>query len=89
MYGPQTKFAKVMFLHLSVSYSVHMGGVCLSACWDTPPEQTPPQEQCMLGDTGNKRVVRILLECTLVITSVTSTLNRVVFTTLNYVKNFR
>ena len=27
---------------------------------------TPTQEQCMLGDTGNKRGVRILLECILV-----------------------
>ena len=27
---------------------------------------TPPREQYMLGDTGNKRVVRILLECILV-----------------------
>ena len=35
-YRPQTKFAKVMFLHLSVSHSVHRWeGVCLSACWDT------------------------------------------------------
>ena len=25
-YRPQTKFAKVMFLHLSVSHSVHRGG---------------------------------------------------------------
>ena len=25
-YGPQTKCAKVMFLHLSVSHSVHRGG---------------------------------------------------------------
>ena len=46
---------------------------------DTPPgsrspwEQTPPRadpppsrEQCMLEDTGNKRAVRILLECILV-----------------------
>ena len=38
---------------------------------DTPtPTQTqrqvPPWEQCMLGDTGNKRAVRILLECILV-----------------------
>ena len=43
----------------------------------SPPswEQTPdtplirsrhPPEQCMLGDTGNKRAVRILLECILV-----------------------
>ena len=35
---------------------------------DTCPEKTPPplREQCMLGDTGNKRAVRILLECILV-----------------------
>ena len=26
-YRPQTKFAKVMFLHLSVSHSVHRGGL--------------------------------------------------------------
>ena len=119
-YRPQTKFAKVMFLHLPVSHSVHRG--CLPQCmlgythpgsrhpWEqTPPpqEQTPLQEQttsrsrhrpeqtptpleqtpqrqtpswlpreqthphppptqCMLGDTGNKRAVRILLECILV-----------------------
>ena len=32
-----------------VCHSVHReGGVCPSACWDTPPAQ------CMLGDTGNK-----------------------------------
>ena len=36
-----------------------------------PPLHTPPArythpEQCMLGDTGNKRAVRILLECILV-----------------------
>ena len=40
-YRPQTKFAKVMFLHLSVSHSVHswggVGGVCTSACWDAHP----------------------------------------------------
>ena len=29
----------------------------------TSPEQTPPRAQCMLGDTGNKRAVCILLEC--------------------------
>ena len=37
--------------------------------WDqagTPQDQVPP-EQCMLGDTGNKRAVRILLECILVL----------------------
>ena len=42
---PQTKFAKVMFLHLSVSHSFHRGGL----------------PQCMLGDTVNKRAVCILL----------------------------
>ena len=55
IYLPQTKFVKVMFLHRSVSHSVHRGGVCLSACWDTQPpgsrhpllqqipwDQTPP-----------------------------------------------
>ena len=68
-----------MFLHLSVSHSVHRGvsasvhsGIHspprsrhpLGA--DTPtPQQTPPV-QCMLTDTGNKRVVGILLECILV-----------------------
>ena len=32
-----------------------------------PLEKTPPPlEQCMLGDTGNKRALRILLECILV-----------------------
>ena len=50
------------------------------ACWDTPPPRTrhplpgtrqplgpdTPPEQCMLGDTGNKRAVSILLECNLV-----------------------
>ena len=32
---------KVMFLHLSVILSTG-GGVCPSACWDTPHGQTPP-----------------------------------------------
>ena len=43
-YRPQTKFAKVIILHLSVSHSVHRG-VCLSACLDTPQDQVPPREQ--------------------------------------------
>ena len=30
-YRPQTKFTKFIFLHLSVSNSVHMGGGCLQA----------------------------------------------------------
>ena len=54
-------------------------GVCPIACWDTRPQEHTlpgaathhPQEQtlpaqCMLGDTGNKRAIRILLECILV-----------------------
>ena len=32
-----------------------------------PPSRYTPREQCMLGDTGNKRAVRILLECILVL----------------------
>ena len=63
-----------MFLYLSVSHSVHsggrVGGVCPSACWDAHPpgpEAGTPREQCTLGDMGNKRAVRILLECILVI----------------------
>ena len=36
-YFPQTKFAKVRFLLLSVILSTVGGGVCLSACWDTHP----------------------------------------------------
>ena len=31
-----------------------------------PPGADTPSAQCMLGDTGNKRAVRILLECILV-----------------------
>ena len=55
-----------MFLHVSVI--LFKGGGCLrSACWDTPPPGSrSPREQCMLGDTDNKRAVRILLECILV-----------------------
>ena len=51
-YRPQTKFAKVMFLHLSVSHSVHgggcmAGGVCVmggmrgrGACMPPPADTT-------------------------------------------------
>ena len=31
-----------MFLHLSVSHSVHRGGVCPCACWDTHPRADTP-----------------------------------------------
>ena len=83
-YRPQTKFAKVMFLHLSVI--LFTWGGCLPQCMlgytpsradiplgaDTPGIRHPPwgadtpTAQCMLGDMGNKRAVRILLECILV-----------------------
>ena len=76
-YLPQTKFAKVMFLHLSVSHSVHGVVGYLPQCMlgytprsrHPPPKSRhhPPSEQCMLGDTGNKRAVRILLECILLV----------------------
>ena len=81
-YRPQTKFAKVMFLHVSVCPQGGVPGqeppcqVCPRAGtpplpgtppWaGTPPHRYTPQEQCMLEDTGNKRAVRILLECILV-----------------------
>ena len=41
-----------MFSHLSVSHSVR-GGVCLSACWDTPQQQThfPPRADIPRQDT--------------------------------------
>ena len=43
------------------------GGVCPDTPWSRHPQgQESPWEQCMLGDTGNKRVVSILLECMLV-----------------------
>ena len=45
-YRPQTKFVKVMFLHLSVSHSVFKGGgVCLSACSEKPDRSRRPWEQ--------------------------------------------
>ena len=65
-----------MFLYLSVSRSVHRGGVfasgprgCLPLVQGdvhplgTHPQATPPPAQ---WDTVNKRGVRILLECILV-----------------------
>ena len=98
-YRSQTKFAKVMFLHVCVC--PHEGGSTWAGTHQnqvhtprasTPPprpgkppwadttagtrythpwtrytlRQVHPRKQCMLGDTGNKRTVRILLECILV-----------------------
>ena len=48
-YRPQRSWAKVIFSQACVKNSVHRGGglvgVCLSACWDTPPDQAPPRDQ--------------------------------------------
>ena len=52
-YRLQMKFAKVMFLHLSVSHSVHRGG--LPQC--TPPDQRqnpPPQPGPEAGTTRTR-----------------------------------
>ena len=50
-----------------VCHSVHRGGVCLSACWDTtPPWSRHPPLGSRLWHTVNERPVRILLECILV-----------------------
>ena len=72
IYRPQTKSAKVMFSHLSVSHSVHgesassgvwiHGGLHLGG-WANPP---PPTTHWILQDMVNERAVRILLECILV-----------------------
>ena len=45
-YRPQTKFAKVMFLHVSVSHSVHRGGsasVHAGIPPHPPPRTSPPR----------------------------------------------
>ena len=48
-YRPQRSWAKVIFSQACVKNSVHGWGegVCLSACWDTPPRSRhhPPWEQ--------------------------------------------
>ena len=49
-----------MFLHLSLSHSVH-GGVCIQGGW-----ADPPSPHWILWDMVNERVVSILLECILV-----------------------
>ena len=65
-YCPQ--FAKVMFLHVSVILST--GGGWSTWAGTPPGRYIPPgryPSRCMLRDTGNKRAVRILLECILVL----------------------
>ena len=56
-YRPQTKFAKVMFLQVSV---------CLSTGGDARDAAPPPPYSTRYGDTVNERAVRILMECILV-----------------------
>ena len=63
---------KVMFLHVSVILFI---GGCLSHCMlgyippgtrgSPPRSRLPPPQRSMLGDMGNKRAIRILLECNL------------------------
>ena len=63
------------YVFTPVCHSVHRGGLpqCMLGCTPgtigrhSPPQEQTPPEQCMLGDTGNKRALRILLECNLVI----------------------
>ena len=53
---------KVMFLHLSVSHSVHRGGLCMMSLpvWQTnPPPDRHPRGQ---REHSKERAVRILLE---------------------------
>ena len=60
------------YVFTRVCHSVHRGGSASVHAgippWSrpNPPGAEPPPEQCMLGDTANKRAVRILLECILV-----------------------
>ena len=80
-YRPQTKFEKVMFLHLSVSHSVHRGSTWAgtppgkypqagTSPAGYPPESIPragtPPSNSACWDTVNKRAVSISLECILV-----------------------
>ena len=73
-YRPQCSCGKVMFLHLSVSHSVHGARGCLAdnPLGRHPQADTPTPTQCMLGCTPPsrrplQRTVRILLECFLVL----------------------
>ena len=77
-YRPQTKFAKVMVLYLSVSHSVHKGGLhkgrgsasrggseSRGGSASRGVGQILPSNR-ILRDTVNERAVHILLECILV-----------------------
>ena len=49
-----------------ILFTVGGGGMSASVHAGIHPLGADPPTQCMLGDTGNKRAVRILLECILV-----------------------
>ena len=49
IYRPQRSWGKVMFSQASVSVILLTGGVCLSACWDTPPGADTPPSRHPLG----------------------------------------
>ena len=54
-YRPQRSCGKVIFSEACVKNFVHRRGVCLGACWDTPPPphpgQTPPWADTPQADT--------------------------------------
>ena len=76
MLPPATKLQVNVFT--SVCDSVHMGGLPQSVLgYHTPQtrQAPPPREQSILGDTVNERAVRILLECNLVLITLTNTID--------------
>ena len=83
-YHPQTKLREGNFLHLSVSLSVYIGGVCLWVQGVQPPlgrptrlsrhtfqADPPPGRHPPPPRQALKQVVCILLECLLVIINIT------------------
>ena len=60
-------WGKVIFSEVCVKNFVHRVGLPHCMLGYPVGSRPPPPEQCMLGDTGNKLAVRILLECNLVL----------------------
>ena len=103
-YRPQRSWSKVIFSEACVKNSVHRGGgsATLHAGMHPPPRDqrqappppmgpeagTPPPAQCMLGDTGNKRAVRILMECNLVMPYFRRTMVRPCYDVWTYALNW-